>query len=249
MKNLTKIFLAVVALFAYACVTDTTEDLGVKLGGQTEITLSLEESRTQLGAKAEGVYPLFWSEGDAISVNGVASTALTAQQAGASAATFTIDGTVAAPYCIAYPAAPAGQVLFAENQVHAGNGTFGNGVSTMYAYGSAEGVQLNHLTGVLKIGVTGADKLTFAQISTADRAPIAGAFALNFESGELEATATASSVINYSFGEGVQLSGDTTTSTLQFLQVCTTSSTLLCTTLMAVLCTLLLRLASRSHWL
>ena len=210
MKNLTKIFLAVVALFAYACVTDTTEDLGVKLGGQTEITLSLEESRTQLGAKAEGVYPLFWSEGDAISVNGVASTALTAQQAGASAATFTIDGTVAAPYCIAYPAAPAGQVLFAENQVHAGNGTFGNGVSTMYAYGSTEGVQLNHLTGVLKIGVTGADKLTFAQISTADRAPIAGAFALNFESGELEATATASSVINYSFGEGVQLSGDAT---------------------------------------
>ena len=32
MKNLTKIFMAVaVAMFAFACVTDTTEDLGIKV--------------------------------------------------------------------------------------------------------------------------------------------------------------------------------------------------------------------------
>ena len=117
MRTFTKIFVAVVALFALSCATDLTEDLGVKVGGgQTEITLSLEESRTQLGEKAGTLYPLLWSEGDAISVNGVASTALTAQQAGASAATFTIDGTVAAPYCIAYPAAAANQVLGSDRQ-------------------------------------------------------------------------------------------------------------------------------------
>ena len=54
MKTLFKLFLAVVALFAYSCVTDTTEDLGVQVGGgqTTEITISLEESRTQLGEKA-----------------------------------------------------------------------------------------------------------------------------------------------------------------------------------------------------
>ena len=50
MKNLTKIFMAVaVALFAFSCVADAPEDLGVKVGGQTELTLSIEESRTQLG--------------------------------------------------------------------------------------------------------------------------------------------------------------------------------------------------------
>ena len=33
MKNLTKIFMAVaVAMFAFACVTDTTEDLGIEVG-------------------------------------------------------------------------------------------------------------------------------------------------------------------------------------------------------------------------
>ena len=50
MKNLTKIFVAVAALFAgFACTTDVTEDLGVVIDGQATLTLSLEESRTQLG--------------------------------------------------------------------------------------------------------------------------------------------------------------------------------------------------------
>ena len=81
MKQIYKFLLVAAALFAYSCVTDTTEDLGVGLGnngGLTEITLSLEASRTQLGEKAGEVYPLYWSEGDAISANGVASAALSA---------------------------------------------------------------------------------------------------------------------------------------------------------------------------
>ena len=61
MKNFTKIFMAVVAgMFAFSCVTDTTEDLGVKVEGQGayEVAISLEASRTQLGEKADGNYPL-----------------------------------------------------------------------------------------------------------------------------------------------------------------------------------------------
>ncbi len=212
MYKLTKLFVAVVAgAFALSCVTDTTEDLGVKHGGQTEITLSLEESRTQLGEKADGIYPLYWSEGDAISANGVASTALSATQAGSAAATFVINGEVKAPYCIAYPAAAANQVLFAAQQSHVGNTTFGAGVSTMYGY-SEDGlnIELQHLTGVLKIGVTGSAVLSHAQISTIDRKPIAGAFDFDFEKGEATATDASESVINYSFGEGVQLSDEAT---------------------------------------
>ena len=77
MKNLTKMFWAVAALFAgVACTTDATEDLGVAVDGQTKFVLSLEESRTQLGDKAGEVYPLYWSAGDKISVNGVESAPL-----------------------------------------------------------------------------------------------------------------------------------------------------------------------------
>ena len=210
MKNLTKIFLAVAILAtSFACTTDATEDLGVKVGGQTTLTLSLEESRTQLGAKAGEVYPLYWSAGDKISVNGVESAEVEVG-ANSAVATFTLPGTLATPYCIAYPAAAEGQVLFAEQQSYA-EGTFANGVSTMYGYSeNGGGVSLNHLTGVLKIGVAGSAKLILAQISTADRAPIAGAFDIDFATGELTATSASQELISYSFGEGVALSAEPT---------------------------------------
>ena len=213
MKNFTKFLLAVAALVAVSCATDATADLGVQVNGaeQTEIILSLESSRTQLGTEVDGLYPLFWSEGDQISVNGIASNALTAQQAGGSKAGFTLAGALSTPYCIAYPAANEGQVVFASEQTHAGNTTFASGVSTMYAYSeNGSEIQLHHLTGVLKIGVTGSANIVLAQVSTIDRAPIAGTFDFDFVKGEATATAASKSVIEYSFGEGVQLSTEPT---------------------------------------
>lgn len=211
MKKFTKILMAVAAVFAVSCTTDVTEDLGVQLGneGQTTITLSLEASRTQLGEKAGDLYPLYWSEGDKISVNGVESSEAVISADNAANASFSVAAST--PYCIAYPAAAEGQVVFADKQVHAGNGTFASGVSTMYAYSeSGLGVQMHHLTGVLKIGVTGSAKLVLAQISNANRKPIAGAFDFDFEKGEAKATTASKEVIEYSFGEGVQLSSEPT---------------------------------------
>ena len=213
MKNLTKIFLIVAALMAFSCATDATDDLGVQVGngeGHTEFVLSLEESRTQLGEKAGELYPLFWSEGDKISVNGVESAEATIGGNGA-VATFAVPGVLSAPYCITYPAAPANQVVFAAQQTHVSNTTFASGVSTMYAYSEeGAGVAMQHLTGVLKIGVVGSEKLVLAQVSNVNRAPIAGAFAFDFEKGEATATELSKEVIEYSFGEGVQLSSEPT---------------------------------------
>ena len=79
MKNFAKLFAVVAAIFAVSCATDVTDDLAVELGrGQSTISVSLEESRTHLGEAADGIYPLYWSEDDAIAVNGVASSALAA---------------------------------------------------------------------------------------------------------------------------------------------------------------------------
>ena len=213
MKNLTKLLLVVVALLAYSCTTVTTDDLGIELGGgkATTIELSLESSRTQLGVKGEEIYPLYWSEGDQISVNGVASVALTAEEAGSAKATFSVAGELQTPYCIAYPAATNGKVLFAENQRHTSNTTFGNGVSTMYAFSEdGIGAELHHLTGVLKVGVTGSATLSYAQISTIDRKAIAGEFDFDFANGVATATEASKPTINYSFGEGVALSNEPT---------------------------------------
>ena len=107
MRNFAKIFTAIVVAFAaYSCVADATEDLGVQVGngeGKTTITLSLEESRTQLGEKTGDVYPLYWSAGDQIAVNGTASTALGEEWDGKSSASFTVEG-VTLPFSIVYPA-------------------------------------------------------------------------------------------------------------------------------------------------
>ena len=205
MKKFTRIFFAVAALAVgfVGCTTDTTEDLGVQLGngaGQTTLTLSLEESRTQLGEKANGLYPVTWSEGDVISVNGVTSSKIEISE-NKSVATFTFNEVLAYPYAIAYPATTAGKVVFADVQPQTA-GTFTNGAATMYGYRTAEGGSaLSHLTGVLKIGVTGDKALVMAQISTVDRAPIAGEFALDFATGELTPTTASKELISCTWEE------------------------------------------------
>ena len=220
MKNLAKLFMAVVAgMLAFSCVTDTTEDLGVNLGeGQsTTLTLSLGDSRTYIGEYDGVQYPMYWSEDDQISVNGHTSSPLTAKDINGSgnSATFTIPAVLEGNYCVTYPAAAEGQVKFVAEQTHKDNTTFGDGVATLYGYGSSEGVELKNLTGILKIGVklpegAEATTLTKAQISTADRQPIAGDFAMDFENGTFTSTSTSTDVISYSFGEGVQLSTEAT---------------------------------------
>ena len=217
MKKLTKIFVAVAALcIGFACTTDVTNDLGVQLGGdagQTTVTLSLEESRTSLGAEVNNFYPVTWCADDAISINGVPSSSI-AVSSNAAVATFSFNAVLSSPYCVSYPAAAEGKVLFAAQQSYT-EGTFDNGAATMYAYAESTGaLQLQHLTGVLKIGVVGDKTLSYAQISTVDRAPIAGEFAIDFTNGEVEATAASKEIIGYSFGDGLALSA-----TPQYLHV------------------------------
>ena len=212
MKTLTKLFVLVAAMVAFSCTTDVTEDLKVQLGSdadRTTLTFSLEESRTLLGEAVNGLYPVAWCADDAISVNGVKSTSIAISD-NASVATFAFDGVLNYPYCVAYPATAEGKVVFADQQAYT-ESTFANGAAVMYGYAEAAGgMALKHLTGILKIGVTGDRTLAFAQISNVDRKPIAGEFALDFANGEVAATDSSKELINYSFGEGVELSSEPT---------------------------------------
>ncbi len=225
MKNLTKIFMAVaVSLFAFACVNDTTEDLGIEVGkgGVTEITVSLEESRTQLGEKVDGKYPLYWSEGDAIAVNGVASYALSAEAAGKVATAFKFPSEVARPFNAVYPAPAEGvtaaeglyPVTFLAEQPYT-EGTFVAGAAPMYGYAevAAEGeaelpLQLNHLTGALRFAIKGEKAL--ASIVIAAEGKIAGNFDVDCQSGALTAHEDASNTVTVTFGEGLALGAEAT---------------------------------------
>ncbi|MBR5150542.1 MAG: hypothetical protein IKW61_04510 [Bacteroidaceae bacterium] len=199
---------AIVALFAFSCTTDTTDDLAVNMGGQTTLTIALSDTRTQLGTADNGVFPLTWCEGDQITVNGITSEPLTAKEAGKAKATFTFKATtLTTPYHIVYPAAESeSSVVFAAEQKHISNSSFGNGAAVMYGYSeNGKTATLQHLTGLIKISIVGSETLSCVRVSTADRKPIAGVFDINFSTGKIAATDATSEVVTYSFGKGVEL--------------------------------------------
>ena len=231
MKNLAKLFLVVASgMFALACVQDATEDLGVKIEGQKggvyEVSISLESSRTQLGEKADGIYPIYWSEGDAIAINGVNSLPLTA--GGSADATFNFTKEVARPFCIVYPAPTATAVedevveepvapvtvypvTFAATQPYTA-GTFAPQAAPMYGYAPelAEGeeelaIQLNHLTGVLRFSVKGNGEKVTSILVKSLKGAIAGPHTVDCKGGTLTALEGASNVVTVTCGEGLVL--------------------------------------------
>ena len=216
--------MAVAALFAVSCTTDTTEDLGVDFGEvKTTVTLSLEASRTQLGEKAEGLYPLYWSEEDKIAINGVASAPAQIDAANKANAMFSFAESLERPFHVVYPAPAEGvvaatkglyPVTFPASQSYTA-GTFESGTAPMYGYAAAaEGdalpaVEIHHLTGILRLAVKG-DKTLTSMTVVAETGAIAGNFDVNCESGALTAHEDASNTITMSFGEGLALGAEAT---------------------------------------
>ena len=211
--------MSVAALFAVSCVTDATEDMVQQVGGeQTTITLSLDESRTHIAGKHGEEYPLYWSAGDKIAINGVSSEALTEEAHGKTVASFVLNGEPTYPYNLTYPAPAEGvvaaegkqAVTFLANQNYEA-GTFAEGATPMYGYVEAEGdaVELHHLAGVLCFAPKGEATLTSMTIS-AQYGKIAGNFDLNCTDGTLVAHEDATNTITVSFGEGLALGAEAT---------------------------------------
>ena len=219
MKHLTKLILGVAALATLSCTTDVTEDLGVVVGGQTNITLSLEESRTHINGKSGDEYPLYWSAGDKIAVNGVASEPLSESSHGSASATFTINGVAEYPYNIVYPAPAEGvtaadglqAVTFLTTQEYTA-GTFAEGAVPMYAQVAKEGdaANLQHLAGVLCIAPKGEGVVLTSMTVTAENGKIAGNFDVDCTTGALTAHEDASNRLTVTFGEGLTLGAEAT---------------------------------------
>ena len=220
MNRFTKFLMIIVALVAYSCTTDTTEDLGIKLdGGQTQVSLSLDGTKVHIADKVGEEYPLYWSEGDQIAVNGVASTPLAAEAHGQTSATFTIDGTVEYPYNIVYPAPAEGAVAtegmqvvtFLASQPYVAN-SFAEGSTPLYAQIANEGeaICLNHLAGVLRFAPKGEGTTLTSLVIKAEGGKLAGNFDINCADGTLTAQADATDTVTVSFGEGLTLGAEAT---------------------------------------
>ena len=229
MKNFTKLLMAVVLLATYSCVQDQTEDLSPVVSGAANgsgelktLQVSLPTpTRTELGDKVDGKYPVFWSESDVLAVNGEPTTKISIDENDKSSAIFDLPLGSTIPYNIVYPypgedvAVNSGSglypVVFAANQHHT-EGTFAQGAAPMHAWSDGfSDVQMHHLSTVLRFEVKAKAgetvDLKYVSVSTIEAEPIAGVFDVycgsldenDPKTASLEAREGASSTVFYNF--------------------------------------------------
>ena len=175
---------------------DTTVDVGGFKPTQT-ISISMGDvTKTALGEKDElsGKYPLYWSAGDQVSINGVASNALAEDFVQNKVAQFEFSGDLGStPYKVSYPATETpGNVVFAAVQTHT-EGTFSAGAAPMYGESNSLQIEMQHLVGVLKLPIVGAEGITLKSVSIvgADaETRLAGAYTVELVEGVAQVTPT-----------------------------------------------------------
>ena len=220
MKNLFKLLMAGVLLTSVSCVQDITEDIAVGVpGATTEFTVGIEAPRVILGDKdALGKYPLYWSNGDKISINGIASAGTVIEEGvQTSQANFVVtpgeDQVLVAPFNVLYPSNTAGQVVFKTLQTFT-EGTFANGTTPMYAYSEESAtLTLKHLAGALKIGVKGEEGVLVKRVlvESTNGEILAGTFDIDCSTGVLTATEDVNIATAVTSTAGVALSPEAPT--------------------------------------
>ena len=138
-----------------------------------EDTLSIEAglpaqiTKTALGEKSGSSWPLLWSEGDCLYLNGVASSALSSSEAGGASATFKFSGVGGASawnYTYCGVASSDSRVVFPSSQT-CSNGNIAANTLPMYASASSvSGISLIPLGAVLRFSFTSSSAVTVSQI-------------------------------------------------------------------------------------
>ena len=201
MKRVIKYF--ILLPFLSACVQDPAEEQTPTPDNTPVATMSFEaqiaspddlpESKTALGEKYDGkYYPNYWSAGDAISVNGVASQALTAdsEYVGTSKATFDIKGAVSSPYYFAYPAsavteygAGSATVTLPEKQEWSST-TYDPSAFVMVGKSDGEKLTFHPMMSAIRLNITSShsSKLRSLTFMTLGDEKVSGEFTTDFTS-------------------------------------------------------------------
>ena len=240
-------------LASYSCVQDATEDLqpvvsGSSNGSSGEVkTLQVAlptPTRTELGDKVDGKYPVFWSEGDVLAVNGKPTTNIAINSENPSVAVFDLPLDVSVPYNILYPY--TGEVVnseggmypvrFTSEQLHTvkenGETTFALGSAPMYTWSDGfSDIEMHHLSTVLRFSIKAAAgeevELRYVSVSTTGAEPISGVFDVycgsrdeeDSEAGKLVAREGATSTVFYSFGKDEYYSLDSEKESVFYITV------------------------------
>jgi len=209
-----KLLLLIAAVASFASCVQNIEGVDTSLG-YTTITVGMPESRTSLGAKEDGIYAIYWSDGDQIVVNGAASTRMEIDENNKKSATFHFEGSLLKPpFYLTYPytansACAEGKptVVFAAEQEYVAN-SFGVGYAPMCGYIESGEASMQHLAGVLQFTVKGTNKLSTIEIIAEEGKALAGEFDVDCKSGTLTAIeSTATNKITYTANQTLTADG------------------------------------------
>ena len=204
-------------LCAVGCTTDTTDSTAYPSedGGVTSIAISLERSRIALGEKENGTYPVAWSEGDKIVVNGILSEEVEINSDDRSRAIFMVNGSLSTPYRITYPycsnsTAGTPKVVVPAEQAYT-EGTFAPESTPMCGYAEKKNstIALKHLCGVLRFPVVGGregvvlDKIV---ITSTNGTQLAGEFDVDCANATISVSDNGVNSITYSLPNNFTLS-------------------------------------------
>ena len=101
MKRVSIIVCLALVMLTASCSKDATTDNNPSLKTTLGVAIDTPQSRTYIGdVNSDGTYPILWSEGDKVVVNGVVTT-VDSKYVGTSS--LTVEALVADEYKIAYP--------------------------------------------------------------------------------------------------------------------------------------------------
>ncbi len=175
-------------MLAVGCSKDATNDVVIK-GNKVVLGVSVDATRTSLGDKSGETYPVLWSEGDCVAVNGNVSAPIAAEFVGSSSASFEVSGVVA-PYKVVYPADAVdvyGHVIVANITQDYVASSFGNQTATMVGISETEQISLKNVCGFIKLPIRKGDEKEIQKVVVRSNnlESLAGAFEVDYATGAI----------------------------------------------------------------
>ena len=180
MKKLSIIVGLALVMLTAACSKDAASDLNPSHKTILGVGIDNSQSRTYIGdANADGTYPVLWSEGDKVAVNGEA-IAVDSKYVGSSY--LKLEATAAAEYKLAYPAELIdGDVLTISEVQKFVEGSFAVGSGVLVGYSQTEEIMLKNLYGYLKFTVADAANVDRVTVVAKGGEAISGTFAIDYK--------------------------------------------------------------------
>ncbi len=207
------LILGVIALFALSACVKSGDDFALE-NNITTVSISLEHSRTSLGNKTDETYPVYWSEGDKIAINGKGSGEASIKADNRAYAEFKFDSSISLPFNITYPytersTAKQPQVVFPAEQRYT-EGTFATESAPMCGYTTRQSnIQLRHLAGILRLPVKAAKEgvaLEKVVVTSATDFKLSGVFDVDCTTATITPTEECSNVVTYTLPDAFTLS-------------------------------------------